>query len=80
MKRFCFAAVLVLLTTACSSTGSPANTQPDTDTYILHTPNVTIPADATSRPPRLTVGVSDPNTQLILPWFLNDIINLVNYR
>jgi len=30
--------------------------------------------------PRLTVGVSDPNTQLNLPWFLNDAINAVNTR
>jgi hypothetical protein len=38
------------------------------------------PSDATSKPPRLTVGVSYPGTQLILPWFLNDIVNLINYR
>jgi hypothetical protein len=30
------------------------------------------------KPPALSVGVSDPNTQLILPWFLADIINAVN--
>lgn len=86
MKPFCFAAALVMLIAGCASTGSPANNQAarpgpaDTDTYILHSTNGTRSGDATSRPPRLTVGVSDPGTQLILPWFLNDIINLVNYR
>jgi hypothetical protein len=30
------------------------------------------------KPPVLSVGVTDPNTQLILPWFLADIINAVN--
>jgi hypothetical protein len=30
--------------------------------------------------PILAVGVSDPNTQLILPWFLTDVINAVNSR
>ncbi|CAE6753329.1 hypothetical protein R75461_03032 [Paraburkholderia nemoris] len=86
MKPFCFAAALVVLTAGCASTGSPANNQnagpspAGTDTYILHTPNGAAPGGPTSRRPRLSVGVSDPDTQLILPWFLNDIINFVNYR
>jgi hypothetical protein len=86
MKRFCFAAALVVLITGCTSTSSPANDQTagtnpaDTNTYILHSTNGAMLGDSTSKPPRLTVGVSDPDTQLILPWFLNDIINFVNYR
>jgi hypothetical protein len=86
MKPFCFAAVLVVLTAGCASTGSPAanqTTRPGpagTDTYILNTSGGAPPGDATSKPPRLSVGVSYPDTQLILPWFLNDIINFVNYR
>jgi hypothetical protein len=42
---------------------------------MLHAPDET-----SSAPPRLTVGTSYPDTQLILPWFLNDIIDFVNYR
>ncbi|TDN57730.1 hypothetical protein [Paraburkholderia sp. BL10I2N1] len=86
MKPFCFAAALVVLTAGCSSTLSPANNQTarpgpaETDTYILHATDGTTPGDSTSKPPRLSVGVSYPDTQLILPWFLNDIINFVNYR
>lgn len=86
MKPFCFAAVLVVLTAGCTSAGSPANNQAarpgpaDTDNYILHNTDGTMSDDSTSKPPRLSVGVSDPDTQLILPWFLNDIINFVNYR
>jgi len=86
MKLLCFAAALVMLTAGCSSTSSPANNQTarpaptDADAYILHTTNGSMPGDSTSRPPRLSVGVSYPDTQLILPWFLNDIINFVNYR
>jgi hypothetical protein len=86
MKPLCVAVALVLLTAGCASTPSPANDQTvrpgpaDSDTYILHSPERTAPGYADSRPPRLTVGVSDPDTQLILPWFLNDIINFVNYR
>ena len=86
MKPFCFAAALVVLIAGCASTGSPANNQtarPNTaytDTYILHSTDGATPSDSTSKPPRLSVGVSYPDTQLILPWFLNDIINFVNYR
>jgi hypothetical protein len=43
--------------------------------YLLH--GINPPASA---PPRLTVGTSYPDTQLILPWFLNDIIDFVNYH
>ena len=86
MKSFCFAAALFVLTTGCTSTHSPANNQAghpnpaDTDSYILHTPDGMARSDSTSKPPRLSVGVSYSDTQLILPWFLNDIINFVNYR
>jgi hypothetical protein len=86
MKPFCFAAALVVLTAGCASTWSPANNQTarpspaDTDTYILHTVDGATPGDSTAKPPRLSVGVSYPDTQLILPWFLNDIINFINYR
>ncbi|NML34369.1 hypothetical protein [Paraburkholderia antibiotica] len=80
MKSLCFATALLVLTAGCTSTSSPANDQlarppsADADSYLLHTP------DAAARPQRLTVGTSYSDTQLILPWFLNDIINFVNYR
>ncbi|HEY4802047.1 MAG TPA: hypothetical protein VIH96_05455 [Paraburkholderia sp.] len=77
MKRLCCAAFLLAVTAGCASTPPPVA---DTDTYILHSPNSAPPGSHTSKSPRLTVGVSDPDTQLILPWFLNDIINFVNYR
>lgn len=86
MKPFCFAVALVVLITGCASTAAPTSSQAarpypdDTDTYILHSPDGPAAGGPTSKPPRLTVGVSDPDTQLILPWFLNDIINFVNYR
>ena len=92
MKAFCVATVLVVFTAGCSSTSAPGNGQvaqsgsSDSDAYILHSTvgangaNGTMADGSASRPPRLTVGVSDPDTQLILPWFLNDVINFVNYR
>jgi hypothetical protein len=86
MKSLCFVTALVVLTAGCTSTSSPANNltvppgAPGTDSYILHTPNGATSGAYASRPPRLTVGTSYSDTQLILPWFLNDIINFVNYR
>ncbi|MBB5458438.1 hypothetical protein [Paraburkholderia sp. Cpub6] len=82
MKSLWFAAALVFLTAGCTSTSAPADNQTaaNTDAYMLHTPDGAPPADSASRPPRLTVGTSYSDTQLILPWFLNDIINFVNYR
>ncbi|WP_028227509.1 hypothetical protein [Paraburkholderia ferrariae] len=81
MKPSCFAAVLVVFLAGCASSWPPATTQAanagpaQTDTYLLH--GINPPASA---PPRLTVGTSYPDTQLILPWFLNDIIDFVNYH
>jgi hypothetical protein len=86
MKSFCLAAVLVVLFAGCASNQSTANDQTarsgptDTDTYILHGSNGAMPGNSASKPQRLTVGTSYSDTQLILPWFLNDIINFVNYR
>ena len=80
MKRFCLAAALIVLTAGCAN-NQPAQPGPaDTDTYILHNTNGATSGGSPSKPPRLTVGTSYSDTQLILPWFLNDIINFVNYR
>lgn len=82
MKPTCFAAALIVFVAGCASAGNQT-AQPglaDDDTYFLHSNNGAMPRDAASKPPRLSVGTSYPDTQLILPWFLNDIINFINYR
>jgi hypothetical protein len=77
MSTLRFAAALLLLATSCAPAWSYAGT-----TAAPSAQQNTVaaePANAQSADkPRLTVGVSDPNTQLILPWFLTDIINAVN--
>lgn len=86
MKPFCIAMALVVLIAGCTSAWPPATSQTarpgpaDTDTHVLRTTDGATPGHSTSKPPRLTVGVSYPDTQLILPWFLHDIINFVNYH
>lgn len=47
------------------------------DTVVANGAQAATPSADT---PRLTIGVSDPNTRLILPWFLNDIVNAINTR
>jgi len=72
-----FAASLLMFTALCAPAWSYAGTavapSPQQNTLAAEPAN----AQSTDKP-RLTVGVSDPNTQLILPWFLTDIINAVN--
>lgn len=86
MRRICFAAAFTVLVAACTATSPPANRAAEgndttgNDSYMLHLPNGAPPGAGTTRPPRLTVGTSYPDTQLILPWFLNDLIDFVNYR
>jgi hypothetical protein len=83
MKSRCLATVLPLLAvlaTGCTTTASSNQQATATSTYLLHAPERSPYADAASRPPRLTVGTSYSDTQLILPWFLNDLIDFVNYR
>lgn len=86
MKSISCAATFVLLLAGCALASSPADHESvrpgnaGTNAYRLHAPDSATSGNAQSRPPRLTVGTSYPDTQLILPWFLNDIIDFVNYR
>jgi hypothetical protein len=81
MKAFRFTAALVVLAAGCSSTRPPQTVQhipADTKTCIACANHSPTRVDSASKRPVLSVGVSDPDTQLILPWFLTDIINAVN--
>ncbi|AFT89239.1 hypothetical protein [Paraburkholderia phenoliruptrix] len=83
------AAALALLLAACSSSAWPPAGEPvaqhvssaaDTGagTPAMRTAQNPPRAAPASKPPVLSVGVSDPDTQLILPWFLTDMIDAVN--
>jgi len=84
--------VAVAVSAGCASTSSASSTPSrgrldaaDTNAYAPHSPrsprlpDTGAPAGA-SPAPRLSVGTTYPDTQLILPWFLNDVIDFVNYR
>jgi hypothetical protein len=82
------AIALPLLAAGCSSTSSPPPPSAGIQNpqYRFSETNPCAPyaeppnghAGCTPRPPRLQVGVSDPDTELILPWFLTDIVNAIN--
>jgi len=79
------AAVTVVLS-ACSTAWPPPGEatahQPSTGTAEHSALAAQTPQHAAPKlnRPALTVGVTDPNTQLILPWFLADTINAINTR
>ncbi|OJA97125.1 hypothetical protein [Burkholderia ubonensis] len=82
MKLLRATVALVVLVAGCSSAPStqPIARQipPDAHTCASRASPCATRDAATSKPPVLSVGVSDPDTQLILPWFLTDIITAVN--
>lgn len=83
MKGFRYLAVSVAIATgsfsalcyANAETARSTRTAPDECNVSANAPAA--PGSA-SKPPVLTIGVSDPNTQLNLPWFLTDVVNAVN--
>lgn len=84
MKSYRSVAALAVFTAGCSSAWPPNNQQSaqhrpaDTNENVPCVNYGAARAGCTSKPPVLVVGVSDPDTQLILPWFLTDIVNAVN--
>ncbi|KVX94839.1 hypothetical protein [Burkholderia ubonensis] len=82
MKLLRATVALVVLVAGCSSVPAtqPIARQipPDAHTCASRASPCATRDAAASKPPVLSVGVSDPDTQLILPWFLTDIINAVN--
>ncbi|RQR63186.1 hypothetical protein DIE07_06295 [Burkholderia sp. Bp9002] len=80
MKRLGSIAVLALLAAASLPTAFGAS-QGTVPPVAADARNCVPPAAAGApRPPSIRVCVSDPDTQLNLPWFLTDIINAVNTR
>jgi hypothetical protein len=88
MKRFYVSAtvaITAIFAAGCSSTWPPsaerATRQVPPTAATSTTPTARTDQHASKskpKPPVLSVRVTDPGTQLILPWFLADIINAVN--
>ena len=67
------------LSTLCYATTQMAqSTRADPNECTVSADPSIAPTGSPSKPPVLSVGVSDPNTKLNLPWFLTDIITAVN--
>lgn len=75
MKVFACAAAMMLSLAASTPAWSDANDVSAATATPAANQNSSKAAE-----PVLRVGVSDPNTQLILPWFLADIVDAINNR
>ncbi|PMS34837.1 hypothetical protein B0G57_10650 [Trinickia symbiotica] len=86
MKTLLVTAVLAATAVASAPAWSYVNEQSvqqnrtGTDECAANSRHAAAQAEPTSKPPRLTVGTSYPDTKLNLPWFLTDIVNAVNTR
>ncbi|MEC5408163.1 hypothetical protein VOM14_21655 [Paraburkholderia sp. MPAMCS5] len=87
MKPFCLFIAMgaAVLAAGCSSAWPPAHeaASGSLSQQAPQRPHQQAPQQAPQqqpphKPPVLSVGVSDPDTQLILPWFLADIVNAIN--
>jgi hypothetical protein len=85
MKRFRYFGASTIIAAASFTTLCYAGTETTAPAPRTHANECTVSADpsltptgSASKPPRLSVGVSDPDTKLNLPWFLTDIVNAVN--
>lgn len=89
LKHFLVASTLMLAATAASALTTSPNIFSDQDLQAL----LAHSRPAQSAKPvqqarqaepaprqRLRVGLSDPGTKLILPWFLADLVDAVNQR
>ncbi|MGN6231951.1 MAG: hypothetical protein ACTHNZ_12440 [Trinickia sp.] len=84
MKAFPYLAASIFMAAASFSTLGYAHTQTPrpagtaaNECAVSADPSI-IPTGSASKPPVLSVGVSDPNTKLNLPWFLTDAVNAIN--
>lgn len=84
MKRYLSVSASLIVAAASYATLCRASTEATpsaraaaNECTVSADPSIT-PTGSASKPPRLSVGVSDPHTKLILPWFLTDIVNAVN--
>ncbi len=91
LKHFVVASALMsaAMTASALTTASTTYSDPELQAMLAHSQRAQQPAqqspqhapqtDAASQK-TLTIGVSDPGTKLILPWFVADLVDAVNQR
>jgi hypothetical protein len=65
-------------TLCCAAGQTPQQARADPNECTVSADPSIAPTGSPSKRPAISVGVSDPDTKLNLPWFLTDIINAVN--
>lgn len=84
MKRFPSIVASIAVVAASASplcyarTAAPQITRAEPSECTASADPSLAPKKSDAQPPVLSIGVSDPDTKLNLPWFLTDIVNAVN--
>lgn len=81
VKHLLVAPMLMAAATSASALTTSPNTFCESDLQaMLAQSQPAQPAQRAQQAPRapLTVGVSDPQTRLVLPWFLAELVDAVN--
>lgn len=84
MKRLPSIVASIAVVAASASTLCDAHTAAPQATHAAPSPCTAsaepslAPKQSGAQPPVLSIGASDPDTKLNLPWFLTDIVNAVN--
>ncbi|PLT17375.1 MULTISPECIES: hypothetical protein [Ralstonia] len=81
VKHLPVAAILMAAATSASALTTSPHTFRESDLQaMLAQSQPAQPAQRAQQAPRapLTIGVSDPETRLVLPWFLAELVDAVN--
>lgn len=84
MKRFRSVVASMAVVAASASTqcyahaAAPQTPRTDPSECTASADPSRAPKGSGTQPPVLSIGVSDPDTKLNLPWFLTDIVHAVN--
>lgn len=83
LKRIFVALTLLSAAMSANALTTSSTTFTDQDVQMMlaqSQPEQPSHATEPTSQPRLRIGLSDPNTQLVLPWFLADLVDAVNQR
>ncbi|CAJ0819833.1 hypothetical protein [Ralstonia flaminis] len=83
LKHLVVASALMSAALTASALTTSSTTFSDQELQAMLAQSRPVQADQTAEPtsgPRLRVGLSDSSAELVLPWFLAELVNAVNQR
>lgn len=81
LKHGLVAAALMAAAMSASALTTSSATYSDQELQAMLAQSQTVqPTASPAAPERLHIGLSDPYTQLVLPWFLAEVVDAINQR